>query len=105
MAKIELDTLTLGEVDTIEQLAGVGIATLGVETPQGKFLAALYMVAKRRNGEPAFTFNDALAVSITEAQEYLGLDDTTDDLDETDDPELGKGDGSDKPAPAKKRNS
>lgn len=77
---IEIDSLTLGEVATIEDLSGTAIGSLGKETPQGKFLAALYMVAKRRSGEPTFTFNQALNVSVTEANDFLGLDDD----DETD---------------------
>jgi len=81
---IEIDSLTLGEVATIEDLSGTAIGSLGKETPQGKFLAALYMVAKRRSGEPTFTFNQALNVSITEAQEFLGFDegDATEDVGE-----------------------
>lgn len=74
----DFDTLTLGEVATIEDLSGYGIGALDEGTPQGKFLAALYMVAKRRSGEPTFTFNKALGASITEAQEFLGLGDDTD---------------------------
>ena len=32
------------------------------------------MVAKRRSGEPAFTFNQALAMPMLEANAFLGLD-------------------------------
>lgn len=79
MAKFDFDSLTLGEVATIEDLSGYGIGALDEEKPQGKFLAALYMIAKRRDGVPTFTFNAALAVSLTEAQEFLGLEDDDDE--------------------------
>lgn len=75
--KFDFDRLTLGEVSTIEDLTGYGIGALNVEKPQGKFLAALYMIARRRNGEPTFTFNKALTVEMLDAQEYLGI--ATDD--------------------------
>lgn len=73
MAKFNIDQLTLGEVAAIEDLSGVAIGALSTETPQGKFLAALTMVAKRRSGEPTFTFNQAMAMPMLEAQEFLGL--------------------------------
>jgi hypothetical protein len=71
--KLDLDQLTLGEVAAIEDLGGTAISAVSEETPQGKFLAALLMVAKRRSGEPAFTFNQAMGTPIGEAQEFLGL--------------------------------
>ncbi len=74
MAKFSIDQLTLGEVATIEDLSGTGIGAMNEETPQGKFLAALVMVYKRRNGEPTFTFNAALATPMLDAQALLGLD-------------------------------
>lgn len=74
MSKFNFDQLTLGEVAAIEDLSGVAISALSNETPQGKFLAALTMVAKRRSGEPTFTFNQALAMPMLDAQTFLGLD-------------------------------
>jgi hypothetical protein len=75
MAKFDFEQLTLGEVAAIEDLSGVAIGSLGQDTPQGKFLAALTMVAKRRSGAPTFTFNQAMAMPMTEAQDFLGLND------------------------------
>lgn len=74
MAKFDLDKLTLGEVAAIEDLSGTAISAVSEQTPQGKFLAALVMVAKRRSGEPTFTFNQALAMPMVEANELLGFD-------------------------------
>lgn len=77
-AKFDFNRLTLGEIALIEDLSGYGIGALDEGKPQGKFLAALYTVARRRNGDPTYTFNKALGVEILEAQAYLGLDDTDD---------------------------
>lgn len=88
--RFNFDKLTLGEVATIEDLSGVAISSLSEETPQGKFLAALTMVAKRRSGEPTFTFNQALNTPMLDAQEFLGLN-TPEPAEDT--PE-GKGDSS-----------
>lgn len=84
MARFNIDQLTLGEVATIEDLSGTAISALSTDTPQGKFLAALVMVAKRRDGHPTFTFNQALAMPMTEANEFLGLadDEPAEDSDE-----------------------
>lgn len=81
---IDFDQLTLGEVAMIEDLSGYGIGALDASKPQGKFLAALYMVAKRRNGAPTFTFNQAMNVPILEAQAFLGLGDDDDETDADD---------------------
>ncbi|QGJ91600.1 tail assembly chaperone [Microbacterium phage HarperAnne] len=88
--KFDLEQLTLGEVAAIEDLSGVAIGGVTTETPQGKFLAALYMVAKRRNGEPTFTFNAALQASMGEAQSFLGLDASDDEADEAESSARGK---------------
>lgn len=82
--KFDFEQLTLGEVATIEDLSGFGIGALNQGTPQGKFLAAIYMVVQRRSGDPTFTFNQALAVPMVEAQKALGFtgDDDEDEADE-----------------------
>lgn len=84
-ARFDFDRLTLGEVATIEDLTGYGIGALDTEKPQGKFLAALYMVARRRNGDPTYKFNAALGVELLEAQSYLGIETDDDEADEADD--------------------
>jgi hypothetical protein len=100
MAKLDITKLTLGEVATIEDLAGVSLSELE-GAPQGKFLAALVMIHQRRNGEPTFTFNQALATPMDQAQQILGLGDDV--------PAEDAAEKKDKPAtksaPAKKPNS
>ncbi|URM86194.1 tail assembly chaperone [Microbacterium phage Loca] len=100
--KFDLDQLTLGEVAAIEDLSGVAIGSVSESTPQGKFLAALYMVAKRRDGQPTFTFNAALQASMSEAQSFLGFDapDAGSEADEAESSAEGNGDSSPENAPA-----
>lgn len=100
MAKLDVTKLTLGEVATIEDLAGVSLAEIE-GAPQGKFLAALVMIHQRRNGEPTFTFNQALAMPMDEAQRVLGFDEP----EPAEDSDEGKGERSPKSAPAKKLSS
>ncbi|QGJ97470.1 tail assembly chaperone [Microbacterium phage Azizam] len=96
--KFDLDQLTLGEVAAIEDLSGVAIGSVSESTPQGKFLAALYMVAKRRDGQPTFTFNAALQASMSEAQSFLGFD--APEADDAESSAEGNGDSSPENAPA-----
>lgn len=91
MASFDFDSLTLGEVSTIEDLSGQSISTIADEaSPKGKALAAMAMVIKRRSGEPAFTFNQAMGLTLDEANAVIGLDD--DEPDE--DSDEGKGERS-----------
>ncbi len=97
---IDLSNLTLGEVSTIEELSGRSITELeDTKQPMGKLLAALAMVIKRRSGEPKFTWNAALALTIPEANDIIGLND-----DEEDEEEAGK-ENSVKPEQKKKHSS
>ncbi len=85
----DLEVLTLGEIETIERLSGISAPQFGEDTtPRGKLLAAWLFVWKKRNGEPAFKWNDALTYTLDQATEYLGLDRETpeeeaDELDPT----------------------
>ena len=85
---LDITALTLGEIDKIETLSGCSINTLGNDdTPKGKMLAALAYVAKRRaqsaEGLPVqFTWNDALALTMDEANALIGLGETEDEADE-----------------------
>lgn len=77
---LDINTLTLGEVDTIESLSGTSIDTLGDEgRPKGKMLAALVYIAKRRE-DKSYTFNQALEVTLAESEELIGFDDDTANL-------------------------
>lgn len=68
MASIDFTTLTLGEVAAIEELSGQSISALADDdAPKGTALAAIAMVVKRRTGDPGYTFNQALTLSLAEA--------------------------------------
>lgn len=74
------DALTLGEVAFIEDLSGMSITAISdPDRLKGKALAAVVTVAKRRAGQPDFTFNDALVVPMSEVNEILGLNNDEDE--------------------------
>jgi hypothetical protein len=67
-----LDDLTLGEIDTIENFTGQALGALaGEDKPQGRFLIAMCTVIKKRS-DPTFTFEDATKLRMSEVQEIIG---------------------------------
>lgn len=73
MSTIDINKLTMGEIALVEELSNAPIQTLSDEAaPKGLALAALAFVAKRRE-DPAFTWNDAQALTMTDVTELLGL--------------------------------
>ncbi len=83
---LDISNLTLGETALIEEMSGHSISEIGEDSsPKGLTLAALALVAKRREN-PAFSWNEALALTFEQAQQILGMtDDDTDEADEADD--------------------
>ena len=80
---MDIQKLTLGEIAKVEELSGLSINEIGSQkAPQGKALAALVFVMKRRD-DNKFTFADAMDLSMDEVTEILGLNDEDDvaDLD------------------------
>jgi len=71
-----LSTLTLDEVETIENLSGSAMDELmGAGKLKGKALKAIVWVAKKRV-DPNFKMEDAGKVTFTEALElFKGVDD------------------------------
>ena len=84
----DINKLTMGEIDTIERLSNQSVSTIGKDTtPKAKFVAALAMVVKRREGFPEFTWNDAQALTFEEAQAVVGMgEDQDDELEDDEDP-------------------
>lgn len=84
---MDVNKLTLGEVAKVEELSGQSLRGFGDDTqPMGKMLAALAFVVMRRT-DPKFTWNDALGLSIDEAQAAVGFtgdDEVTGDEDAVD---------------------
>ncbi|PDQ34132.1 MAG: hypothetical protein B5766_12940 [Candidatus Lumbricidophila eiseniae] len=69
---VDLDALTTGDIAQIEDLSGQSITALSDrESPKGLALAAIAMVIARRNGKPDFTWEQALALSVVEANAIL----------------------------------
>lgn len=78
MAKFDFETLTIEEVETIEQISGSPIDALMDETSlKGKSLKAVVFVVKRREDEK-YTLADAGKVSFKEAMELLQPGDSKD---------------------------
>lgn len=72
---LDVNKLTLGEVGTIERLSGLPINQLGDDNaPKGLLMAALAFVAKRREGDASFTWNDAQGLTLEEAGAIIGDD-------------------------------
>jgi hypothetical protein len=76
----DVKSLTLGEIDRIEDLSGRSIDSIGDEdAPKGKLLAAMVFVMKRREhlaaGRPPSPtdWNDALGMTMVEANKVLGI--------------------------------
>jgi hypothetical protein len=80
---IDFRKLTMGEISFIEDMSGRSISDLEDTTqPMGKLLTALACVAKRRAGEPGFTWNAALALTFDECNEIIGFDPDAEEEDE-----------------------
>ena len=65
---INLDEMTLGELEQIEEYTGQPIASLNAENLPAKALTAIVLVMKRRT-DPDFTFEQARAVRMEERAE------------------------------------
>lgn len=78
---LNINSLTLGEVAKVEELSGLPFAAIADdEKPKGLAIAALAFVAKRRT-DPAFTWNQAQALTFTDFAELvsMGATDAPDD--------------------------
>jgi len=64
---MNFETLTLDEIETIENLTGISIDKLGEDsTPKGKNLKAIIYVMKKRE-DASFTIEQAGKYSLTDA--------------------------------------
>lgn len=99
---MDINNLTLGEVATIEDLSGQGIAAFANdEKPKGLALAAFAFVIKRRTA-PEFLWNDALGLTFDEAHEILGIGGDDEDGPAGDDAK-SPNEPAEQPAPKEKR--
>jgi len=71
---ISYDTLTLGEIETIEDLTGVTIDDIvSVKVPKGKLLRALIFVMTKRT-DPGYTYEQTANLTLDSALELIGDD-------------------------------
>jgi len=72
MAKIDFNSMTLNEIELIEQLTGRNIDGIMTEdSPRGRSLKAIIFVFKKRT-DPNFTFEQAGDYSLQEATDLFG---------------------------------
>lgn len=97
---MDISKLTLGEVAKVEELSGQSLRGMGDEAqPMGKMLAALAFVTTRRTN-PKYTWNDALGLTIDEANAAVGITDDDDEFPDDDDDLLPDGEDSEGPTQA-----
>jgi hypothetical protein len=74
----DFESLTLDEVETIENLTGVAIERLAEDgAPKGKNLKSLIFVMMRRTN-PAFTIEEAGKYTLSQATALFGEDEKKD---------------------------
>ena len=72
---LNINSLTLGEVATVERLSDQAFGSIAEDDkPKGLALAALAFVAKRRI-DPAFTWNDAQNLTFVEFGALISMGD------------------------------
>ena len=67
MSKIVIDSdrMTLGDIETFEEMTGERLETLEDGRPSGKALVALVYITKRRD-DPNYTVEDARKVPVSD---------------------------------------
>lgn len=76
---IDYSDLTLGEIETIEELTGKTLdEIIEVKTPRGRLMRALvFVITKRTN--PAYTFEETAKLTLDQGLEALGGSEDDDD--------------------------
>ncbi len=81
MAKFDFETLTIGEVETIEHISGSPIDSLMDDSAlKGKSLKAVVFIIKKRDNA-MFTLDDAAKLSFKEAMDLLNAGEEADPKD------------------------
>lgn len=72
---MNVEDLTLGEVEEIENYAGLPLSSLAdTDKPSGALMVAIAWVAKRKE-DPSFTLHQAKMLTSKELTDILGADD------------------------------
>lgn len=76
---VDYSDLTLGEIETIEDLTGKTLDDIiEVKTPRGRLMRALvFVITKRTN--PAYTFEETAKLTLDQGLAALGTSDDEDD--------------------------
>jgi hypothetical protein len=65
MLAVNLDDLTIGDVEDIEEITGMSVQDINWEKPPMKVLRAMVFVSERKSN-PDFTLDDARRVKVSE---------------------------------------
>lgn len=77
----DIEHLTLGEIAQLEDLSGMSLSEFSDDkAPKAKFLIAMAYLAKRRE-DPAFSFSQAEAMTLTDLNAVLGDNDASGEAD------------------------
>ena len=72
---MNVEDLTLGEVEEVENYAGLPLASLADDNaPKGKLMVALGWIMKRKS-DPSFTLQQAKMMTSKDLNDLLGADD------------------------------
>lgn len=68
---MNLDDLTIGEIEAVEDITGASLSALEDDTtPKGKTIKAIVYIVSRRLGEPK-SLEEIAAMPMTEAMTYM----------------------------------
>jgi hypothetical protein len=75
---VDYSDLTLGEIETIEELTGKTLDDIiEVKTPRGRLMRALvFVITKRTN--PAYTFEETASLTLDQGLNALGTGEDND---------------------------
>jgi hypothetical protein len=76
---VDYNDLTLGEIETLEELTGKSLDEIAdVNVPKGKLLRALVYVFTRRT-KPDFSYADTAKLTLEESVAMLGVSEDEED--------------------------
>ncbi len=75
---LDYETLTLAEIETIEEITGLAIDEIvSIKAPKGKlFRALIYVITKRTN--PAYTYEETGTLTLADGMAMLPGEDDDD---------------------------
>lgn len=73
--RIDIESMTLGEIEELEEIAGVSFTNLAGQLASGdvpmRFVTAIAYLVRRRQ-EPGYTLDDARRLQLTDLEDIFG---------------------------------